>query len=330
MTSLYVVLPRPGVGAARARRPPAVREDLPRRVSRPGLSWLTILRKREHFRAAFRGFDPAIVARFGARDIDAPAGRRRHRASSRQDRVDHQQRRARARPSGRSSARWPPTRGRGSRPKRSGRPRSRGTRCRAMPTTPTSTALSKDLKRRGWSFVGPTTIYAFMQAMGLVNDHVEGCFVRSGSRPRSPSRQPRRRSLLLLDAEAGLRSASRRRCRGRPGERRRRRPGTAPPRWRRRQSAAPTRDCGRRAPAGRPRATRGTRRAAAARGRATSPPRQARTMSATAFDLGVDVRQHGLQHLDLHRHRQTVERRRSARRPFRVRAPDAPPPVARS
>jgi DNA-3-methyladenine glycosylase I len=44
--------------------------------------------------------------------------------------------------------------------------------------TPTSTALSKDLKRRGWSFVGPTTAYAFMQAMGLVNDHLEGCFVR--------------------------------------------------------------------------------------------------------------------------------------------------------
>jgi DNA-3-methyladenine glycosylase I len=50
---------------------------------------------------------------------------------------------------------------------------------KAMPTTATSTALSKDLKRRGWTFVGPTTIYAFMQAMGLVNDHVEGCSVRA-------------------------------------------------------------------------------------------------------------------------------------------------------
>jgi DNA-3-methyladenine glycosylase I len=48
-----------------------------------------------------------------------------------------------------------------------------------MGSTPQSIALSKDLKRRGWSFVGPTTIYAFMQAMGLVNDHVDGCFVRA-------------------------------------------------------------------------------------------------------------------------------------------------------
>ena len=47
-----------------------------------------------------------------------------------------------------------------------------------MPKTATSTAISKDLKKRGWSFVGPTTVYAFMQAMGLVNDHVEGCYCR--------------------------------------------------------------------------------------------------------------------------------------------------------
>jgi DNA-3-methyladenine glycosylase I len=49
---------------------------------------------------------------------------------------------------------------------------------RAMPTTPASVALSRDLKKRGWTFVGPTTVYAFMQAMGLVNDHLEGCAVR--------------------------------------------------------------------------------------------------------------------------------------------------------
>ena len=62
---------------------------------------------------------------------------------------------------------------------------------RAMPTTPTSTALSRDLKRRGWSFVGPTTIYAFMQAMGLVNDHIEGCFVRADvTRERRSARLP--------------------------------------------------------------------------------------------------------------------------------------------
>jgi DNA-3-methyladenine glycosylase I len=46
--------------------------------------------------------------------------------------------------------------------------------------SPESKALSKDLKKRGWTFVGPTTVYAFMQAMGLVNDHIEGCFVRTG------------------------------------------------------------------------------------------------------------------------------------------------------
>ena len=49
---------------------------------------------------------------------------------------------------------------------------------RAMPTTPTSVRLSKELKKRGWSFVGPTTVYAFMQAMGMVNDHAEGCVIR--------------------------------------------------------------------------------------------------------------------------------------------------------
>ena len=66
-----------------------------------------------------------------------------------------------------------------------------------MPTTPTSVALSKDLKKRGWSFVGPTTVYAFMQAMGLVNDHLDGCFVRR------PVEQARRRAArpALSDAE---------------------------------------------------------------------------------------------------------------------------------
>jgi DNA-3-methyladenine glycosylase I len=49
----------------------------------------------------------------------------------------------------------------------------------ANPTTPTSVRISKDLKKRGWSFVGPTTVYAFMQAMGLVNDHIEGCYCRA-------------------------------------------------------------------------------------------------------------------------------------------------------
>jgi DNA-3-methyladenine glycosylase I len=63
-----------------------------------------------------------------------------------------------------------------------------------MPTTPESTALSKDLKKRGWSFVGPTTVYAFMQAMGLVNDHLEECFVR----PRVAKRRAKRPSATLI------------------------------------------------------------------------------------------------------------------------------------
>jgi DNA-3-methyladenine glycosylase I len=62
---------------------------------------------------------------------------------------------------------------------------------RAMSTTPTSIALSKDLKRRGWTFVGPTTIYAFMQAMGLVDDHLEGCVIRRAAEAaRKPLKKP--------------------------------------------------------------------------------------------------------------------------------------------
>jgi DNA-3-methyladenine glycosylase I len=65
-----------------------------------------------------------------------------------------------------------------SRDEKSGRTASRLVHIRANPTTETSTRISKDLKKRGWTFVGPTTVYAFMQAMGLVNDHIEGCVCR--------------------------------------------------------------------------------------------------------------------------------------------------------
>ena len=143
-----------------------------------GLSWLTILRKREHFRAAFRGFDPAVVARFGTSDVTrllSDAGIVRHRGKI-ESAINNAARALELQAEFGSLAAYawawePPL---------SERPaRLTWETLRAMPTTPTSTAFSKDLKRRGWSFVGPTTIYAFMQAMGLVNDHVHGCFVRA-------------------------------------------------------------------------------------------------------------------------------------------------------
>jgi len=142
-----------------------------------GLSWLTILRKREGFRAAFRGFDVEALARFGARDVarllkDAAIVRHRGKIES----TLNNARRARdlAEEAGSLAAYvWSYEPAAGDRPKRLTR-----AVLRRMATTPVSTALSRDLKRRGWTFVGPTTAYAFMQAMGLVNDHLEGCAVR--------------------------------------------------------------------------------------------------------------------------------------------------------
>jgi DNA-3-methyladenine glycosylase I len=143
-----------------------------------GLSWLTILRKRDAFRRAFSGFDPDQIARFTARDVE--------RLMRNGDIVRHRgkilstinnARRARELRSecGSLSAyfwRWQPDPA--SRPRRLTREVFLG-----MATTPESAALSRDLKRRGWTFVGPTTAYAFMQAMGLVNDHVVGCPARA-------------------------------------------------------------------------------------------------------------------------------------------------------
>lgn len=142
-----------------------------------GLSWLTILRKREHFRAAFRGFDPAVVARFGSRDVTRlldDAGIVRHRGKI-VSAINNAARALELQAEFGSLAAYAWT----WEPPRAERPAVvTWDAVKAMPTTVTSAALSKDLKRRGWTFVGPTTIYAFMQAMGLVNDHVEGCFVR--------------------------------------------------------------------------------------------------------------------------------------------------------
>lgn len=141
-----------------------------------GLSWITILRKREHFREAFRGFDPAIVARFTARDVTrllANAGIVRHRGKI-ESTINNAARALDLIEAHGSLAAyvwsWEP-------PKRD-RPVRRD-RASIPATSAASTAMSKDLKKRGWTFVGPTTVYAFMQAMGLVNDHLDGCHVRT-------------------------------------------------------------------------------------------------------------------------------------------------------
>lgn len=159
-----------------------------------GLSWLTILRKRTAFRRAFDAFDFRKVARYDRRRVEAllgDAGIVRHRGKI--ESVVNNARRSieTAKEFGSLSAFfW------GFEPQASSRPRHL-TRAAllAMPTTPESVALSKELKRRGWTFVGPTTVYAFMQAMGLVNDHVEGCQARPGverARAALARPQPRR------------------------------------------------------------------------------------------------------------------------------------------
>ncbi len=142
-----------------------------------GLSWITILRKRENFRAAFAGFDFHKVAQFTEQDVDnllLDAGIIRHRGkieatiNNAKRAIDlkkefgslaayfwHYEPSAEQRPTQADYASISP-----------------------IAQTELSQQLSKDLKKRGWKFVGPTTCYAFMQAMGLVNDHLEGCFNR--------------------------------------------------------------------------------------------------------------------------------------------------------
>jgi len=135
-----------------------------------GLSWRSILAKRDNFRAAFRDFDIDRVARFGARDVKrllADAGIVRHRGKI--EAVINNARRARelVKHEGSLAAffwRYEPD------AKKSGK-------SQILSSTAESIALSKDLKKLGWGFVGPTTVYAFMQAMGLVNDHDEDCVI---------------------------------------------------------------------------------------------------------------------------------------------------------
>jgi DNA-3-methyladenine glycosylase I len=142
-----------------------------------GLSWLTILNKREAFRRAFANFDAERVARYGARDVTrllGDAGIVRHRGKI--ESTIHNARRAlalRDECGSLAAYAWRFEPAARSRPKRM-------TLAALLKIGPSAeaVAMSKDLKRRGWSFVGPTTVYAFMQAMGLVNDHLEGCHAR--------------------------------------------------------------------------------------------------------------------------------------------------------
>jgi DNA-3-methyladenine glycosylase I len=139
-----------------------------------GLSWLTILRKREGFRKAFNSFDPDKVARFGAKDVDRLLGDAsiiRHRGKI-EAVINNAQRMVELREAEGSLAAYVWR----FEPKRKARDESRPS------ITPESQAMAKDLKKRGWRFVGPTTAYAFMQAMGLVNDHIAGCAVRARAR----------------------------------------------------------------------------------------------------------------------------------------------------
>jgi DNA-3-methyladenine glycosylase I len=139
-----------------------------------GLSWLTILRKRDNFRAAFADFDPEHVAGFGKRDVArlvGDAGIVRHRGKI-EAAIANAQGTLALRESGTPLEQlvW------AHRPKRQRAPRSP----KDWPaTTPESTALSKELRIAGFRFVGPTTVYAAMQACGVVNDHLATCHVRA-------------------------------------------------------------------------------------------------------------------------------------------------------
>ena len=143
-----------------------------------GLSWLTILRKRENFRRAFHGFDIARVARMTATDVERllqDAGIVRHRGKI-ESTINNARRALDLQREFGSLAAYVWS----FEPHPSVRPdRLTWEVLKTMAETDASRALSKDLRKRGWSFVGPTTVYAFMQAMGLVNDHVEDCFARA-------------------------------------------------------------------------------------------------------------------------------------------------------
>jgi DNA-3-methyladenine glycosylase I len=151
-----------------------------------GLSWRTILAKRENFRAAFHDFDVDQIARFVPRDVErllGDTGIVRHRGKI--EAVVNNARRAREliKREGSLAAflwRYEPSADQLAKPQ-------------SISTSPASIALSKDLKKQGWKFVGPTTVYAFMQAMGLINDHDDDCVLRvKVERARSRFKRPGR------------------------------------------------------------------------------------------------------------------------------------------
>ncbi|GHC01595.1 DNA-3-methyladenine glycosylase I [Thermomonas carbonis] len=142
-----------------------------------GLSWITILKKREHFRAGFDGFDFHKVATYTERDVErllGDAGIVRHRGKI-EAAINNAGRAIELQREFGSLARyfWQYEVDTSKRPKK-----LTVDVLRSFTTAPEAIALSKDLKKRGWKFVGPTTMYAFMQAMGLVNDHQHDCHVR--------------------------------------------------------------------------------------------------------------------------------------------------------
>ncbi|HEX9034141.1 MAG TPA: DNA-3-methyladenine glycosylase I [Streptosporangiaceae bacterium] len=138
-----------------------------------GLSWLTILRKRENFRAAFSGFDPAVVAGFGTDDVTrllADAGIVRNRAK-----IEATIANARAAldlPAGLAATVWHYA---------AGPPPAPRTLSEVPAWTPASKALSRELRRHGFRFTGPTTAYAMMQACGVVDDHLADCICRGAN-----------------------------------------------------------------------------------------------------------------------------------------------------
>jgi DNA-3-methyladenine glycosylase I len=142
-----------------------------------GLSWLTILRKRENFRKAFKSFDIESVARFNSRSVERllmDAGVVRHRGKI-ESTINNARRCIELIDEFGSLANyvWPYE------PEPTSRPTKLDWDALTETTTsPEAVAMSKDLKRRGWTFVGPTTVYSFMEAVGLVNDHVSACAFR--------------------------------------------------------------------------------------------------------------------------------------------------------
>lgn len=161
-------------------------EKLSLEAFQSGLSWRTILAKRENFRRAFAGFDFDRIARFTQNDVERllkDDGIVRHRGKIEAVVGNARQAQAMVAEAGSLAAfiwRYEPD------------PAGLTTPQTAS-TSAASIALSKELKKRGWRFVGPTTVHAFMQAMGLVNDHAEGCALRAAAeRARATFRRPGR------------------------------------------------------------------------------------------------------------------------------------------